>query len=393
MPIRRRLATTLRAAARAFPVVVLTGPRRSGKTTLLLSLAPQASYVLAEDPEVIARLRADPRTFLDDAGPPLILDEIQNVPEVLGHIRARVDKAPRATGRYFLTGSQEASLMRGVTESLAGRAAILHLLPFSTREKRSVSPFTGGFPEALARPHAAAVWFASYVQTYIERDVRAVTGIRDLALFRRFMALVASRVGQVLNLTEFAAPLGVSVPTVSSWLSILEATGLVLRVPPFYENFGKRLIKSPRLYFTDTGLVCHLLGIRSVSELERSPFIGPIFESFVVSEIAKLQIDRGERPELYTFRDQQGLEVDLIVPIGPSRLALIEAKSSRTARPEMAGPLERLDRSMRGYETKRFVIHRPTGETRHLRALKEGTMAVDMATLLKVLTPSPTRRL
>lgn len=385
MPTRRLLAREIRLAARNFPVVVLTGPRRSGKTTLLKSALKGATYHLAEDPEIVERIRADPRAFLDDAPLPLILDEIQNVPEILNHVRARVDASPRRTGRYFLTGSQEAPLMRGVTESLAGRAAVFQLLPFSTLESRKVDMFQGGFPEVVARPRVAGLWFSSYVQTYLERDVRAVTGIRDIALFRRFMSLVASRVGQPLRLTEFAAPLSVSVPTVTNWLSILEATGQILLVPPFYENFGKRLVKAPKLYFSDTGLACHLLGIRTREELSRSPFVGPIFESFIASEIAKAQLGHGRRKEIYCFRDHQGLEVDFVIPTGPARLALIEVKSSRTVKPDVAIPLERLQRNVKNYTTERFVVHRPSGDTQGMRALKEGTSAVDLKTLLRRL--------
>jgi uncharacterized protein len=241
----RLLAGELLRAARHFPALIVTGPRRAGKTTLLRRLFPHASYWLAEDPDMIARLRADPRGFLDDVRPPVILDEIQNVPEILSYVRTRIDAAPRRMGQWFLTGSQEAPLMRGVTESLAGRAAVFQLLPFSTLETPRVSLLRGGYPEVLARPTAAGVWFRSYLQTYLERDVRAVSAIRDLSTFRRFLALVASRCGQILNKTDLAAPLGVTVPTLSEWLSILEITGQILLIPPFFENFGKRLIKSP----------------------------------------------------------------------------------------------------------------------------------------------------
>src|SRR5207249_7271897 len=196
-----------------------------------------------------------------------------------------------------------APLMQGVTESLAGRAAVFSLLPLGSLETPKVTLLRGGFPEVLARPAAARTWFRSYIQTYLERDVRAVSAIRSLATFRRFLALLASRCGQLLNKTDLAAPLGVSVPTISAWLSILETTGQILLIPPFYENFGKRLVKSPKLYFTDSGLACHLLGINSNDELQRSPFLGPLFEGFVASEIFKQQVNDGRRRSLYYFRD------------------------------------------------------------------------------------------
>jgi predicted AAA+ superfamily ATPase len=271
--------------------------------------------------------------------------------------------------------------MRGVTESLAGRAAILHLLPFSTAESPRVSLRRGGYPEVVARPGAASLWFRSYVQTYLERDVRAVTGIRDLATFRRFLALVASRMGQLLNKTELAAPLGVSVPTVTQWLSILEVTGQILLVPPFFESFGKRLIKSPKLYFVDSGLACHLLGIETERALAASPFLGPLFEGFVAAEIAKTQTAAGRRPELYHFRDQQGLEVDLVVPTGHRKLLLIEAKASRTVRPGDAEPLVRLSRAVARYSVERLVVHRPGPSTAAGEALRPGVRAIGVEAL------------
>jgi predicted AAA+ superfamily ATPase len=308
----------------------------------LRKLFPKASYTLLEDPDVIARLRADPQGFLDGLALPAILDEVQNVPELLSYIRSRIDAKPRRTGQWFMTGSQEAPLMRGVTESMAGRAAILHLYPLSTTESAKVDLLHGGYPEAVARPKSSALWFSSYVQTYLERDVRAVTNVRDLATFRRFMALLATRHGQILNRSEFAGPLGVSVPTINQWLGVLETTQQLIIVPPFYDNLGKRLTKSPKIYFTDSGLACHLLGITSKSELERSPFLGALFEGFVAAEIVKRQVNAGERRELYHFRDEQGLEVDFLVPGRNGALTLIECKATRSPFPAMAGNLIKL---------------------------------------------------
>ncbi|MEW6688983.1 MAG: ATP-binding protein [Pseudomonadota bacterium] len=373
--VPRRITGELARAARAFPALILTGPRRCGKTTLLRRMFPGAGYALLEDPDVLARVRADPRGFLGELRPPVILDEIQNAPELLGYIRTRIDAAPRRRGQWLLTGSQEAPLMRGVTESMTGRAAVLHLMPLSLAESPRVSILLGGFPEALSRPADAQLWFRSYVQTYLERDVRAATSIRDLAAFRRFLGLLAARTGQVLNRTDIAGPLGVSVPTVGHWLSILELTGQILVVPPYHASFGKRLIKSPKIYIADPGLACHLLGVETRGELERSPFRGALFEGFVAAEIAKAQLARGRRRELYHFRDQQGLEVDFLVPDGGA-LLLVEAKATRTPVPAMAAPLLRLARAVRGREARCLIVHAEGAPTAAGGILAPGVRAV-----------------
>jgi predicted AAA+ superfamily ATPase len=224
--ISRKLGNIIQEASRDFPAVVVTGPRRAGKTTLLRQLFSKAQYVLLEDPDIQGRIRSDPRTFLEELRPPVVFDEIQNAPELLSYVRTLVDAAPRRMGQWLFTGSQEAPLMQGITESMAGRAAILQLLPFSVSETPKVNMLHGGFPEVLARPKSRGLWFASYLQTYLERDVRAITNVRDLVTFRRFLALLASRHGQILNKTDLAAPLGVSVPTIREWLHILEVTGI-----------------------------------------------------------------------------------------------------------------------------------------------------------------------
>jgi hypothetical protein len=376
--VHRDLEVPLQRAAKAFPAVVLTGPRRAGKTSLLRRLFPKAGYFLLEDPDVVARLRADPQGFLDAVGTPAILDEVQNVPEVFALVRTRIDREPRRVGRWLLTGSQEAPLMQGVTESMAGRAAVLQLYPLSARETSKVTLLRGGYPEVLARPASASLWFSSYLQTYLERDVRAVTAVRDLATFRRFLALLAARHGQVLNKTELAAPLGISVPTISQWLSVLEVTAQILIVPPFYENLGKRLIKSPKLYLADSGLACHLLGIESSAELAKSPFAGALFEGFVAAEIAKAQVNAGQRRELYHFRDEQGLEVDFVVPGRAGSLRLVECKAGRTVMPAMAAAMQRLADAARskpaGTRIDMYLVHQ--GSPHGLQTVAPGVKAL-----------------
>jgi len=377
--VERALTPEVRRAAGAFPAVLVTGPRRAGKTTLLQATFPKAGYYLLEDPDLVSRVRTDPRGFFDGLTPPVILDEIQNVPELLAYVRTRIDAAPRRMGQWLLTGSQEAPLMQGVTESMAGRVAVLQLLPFSTTESPKVTLLTGGYPEVLARPRTRALWFASYLQTYLERDVRAVTAIRDLATFRRFLALVASRTGQMLNRSDLAAPLGVTVPTISQWLSVLEITGQLMLVPPYFENFGKRLVKSPKVYFTDSGMACHLLGIETEAEIERSPFLGALWEGFVAAELVKQQLNAGHRRELYYFRDQQGLEVDFLMPAPEGAVWLIEARASRTAVPRMADGISRLASSVTR-PALRAVVYRPTRVD--TTALVPGVKAMSMSQLL-----------
>ena len=360
----------------AFPAVVLTGARRVGKTYLLKKMFPRADYVLLEDPAVVARVRSDPQGFLDELRLPVILDEIQNTPELFAYVRARIDGTGGEVkrGQWILTGSQESALMHGVTESMAGRAAILQLLPLSHEEYFKVDVLNGGFPEAMARPNTASLWFSSYVQTYIERDIRAMTAVRDIAVFRRFIAVLASRHGQVLNKTELAAPLGVSVPTITQWLSLLETTAQIFVIPPYFENLGKRLIKSPKLYIADSGLACHLLGIESVAAMKKSPFCGALFEGFVAAEILKWQVNAGRRRELYYFRDQQGFEVDFLVPRAGGGVAFIECKAGKTVLPPMASALRRaLDAwkmqhgSLDGVSA--WLIHQPAQDTRKSNAL------------------------
>jgi predicted AAA+ superfamily ATPase len=356
-------------------------------------LFPRASYVLLEDPDVQARARSDPRGLLEALRLPALFDEIQNVPELFAYIRTRIDENRSKAGQWLFTGSQEAPLMQGVSESMTGRAAILQLLPFSLAETDRAGILTGGYPEVIARPKGRDLWFSSYIQTYLERDVRAIVNVRDLATFRRFLALLASRHGQILNRTDLAAPLGVSVPTVSEWLHVLEITGQIIVVPPYFENFGKRLIKSPKIYVMDSGLLCHLLGITTQAELNRSPFLGAIFEGFVASEIIKCQVNRGRRKELYYFRDQQGLEVDFLFPRDKGGVWMVECKASKTILPAMARPIESLRHAMgKQAPIRSTVVHQKSTTAPPTRALAPEVEALDIDEFVDALRGRPSQR-
>jgi predicted AAA+ superfamily ATPase len=267
---------------------------------------------------------------------------------------------------------------------------VLQLLPLSSRESPRVTLLHGGYPEAVARPAHARLWFSSYLQTYLERDVRAITAVRDLATFRRFLALLATRHGQVLNRSALAAPVGVSVPTISQWLGVLETTAQILIVPPFYENLGKRLIKSPKIYISDSGLACHLLGIDTAAELAKSPFLGALFEGFIASEIVKTQVNAGSRRELYHFRDEQGLEVDFLVPGRGGSISLVECKAARTVTPAMAAAMERLAEAIRHRHPRKVpvamhLLHQAGGTGIRSTAVAPGIRAMPWPDFIKEL--------
>ncbi len=384
MAIIPRLVTPLlKRAAKSYPTVVVTGPRRAGKTTVLAHTFPGATVVPLDAPDVLAAVRADPRRFLDERRGVTILDEIQNAPELFAYLKERVDAEPRLKGRWLLTGSQEAPLMQRVSESLAGRAAVVGMLPLSAAESPKVSLLHGGFPEVVKRPRDRALWFESYLQTYLERDVRAVLNVRDLSTFRRFLSLLASRTGQMLNKADLAAPLGVTIPTIGEWIGVLEITGHLFVVPPYFENFGKRLVKTPKIVLADSGLACHLLGLTSSSEVERSPFKGALFEGYVAAEIVKSQLNKGQRRELYYFRDHQGLEVDFIFRQG-SQMCVVEAKTTSTPLPRDAANLAHLAGRFPS-PPRVLLVYRQGRQRAMTEAIAPGVRAVDVADFIRAL--------
>ena len=338
MMIDRDLTPKLLEAAQKSPSITLTGPRQSGKTTLCQVLFPQHPYATLEPRDVRAFATEDPRAFLAQFPDGAIIDEVQRVPDLLSYLQGVIDADP-TPGRWILTGSQNLSLLESVSQSLAGRTAVHHLLPLTRGEimrfqrypeSLEETLFTGSYPRIFDRDLNPADWLGSYVSTYIERDVRTVSNVGDLSAFQRFVELCAGRTSQLLNYASLAGDCGISQPSAKAWISILEASFVAFRLRAFHGNLRKRLVKMPKLHFYDTGLVCWLLGIRKPEELRSHPLRGPIFETWVVSEIAKHRINRGETRGLAFYRDRSGAEVDLVIE-HPSRVTLVEAKSSETA--------------------------------------------------------------
>jgi predicted AAA+ superfamily ATPase len=337
MPIPRKLERALREAARVYPVVTVTGPRQSGKTTLCRAVFGDRPYRSLEAPDVLAWVRDDPKGFLAEHRDGAVLDEVQNAPELLSWLQVEVDERPDP-GRFVLTGSQHFGLSAGIAQSLAGRTAVLQLLPPSLEELRAFPSrsedlvqtlWTGAYPRIHDRGVPPARWLSDYVATYVQRDVRQVTNVTDLAAFMTFVRLAAGRTGAELNFSALGADAGVSHNTARSWLSVLETSFLCHRLPPWHRNTRKQLVKTPKLHFFDSGLACWLLGIVEPEQLRHHPLRGAIFESWVVAEAYKALVHAGLEPRLFHWRETRGVEVDLLVdrPAGP---LLVEAKSGAT---------------------------------------------------------------
>ncbi|WP_111655446.1 ATP-binding protein [Isoalcanivorax indicus] len=335
--LERDLSSTLLRLAAGFPVIAVTGPRQSGKTTLVKDLFPEKPYVSLEDPEERAFAEDDPKGFLARFHEGAIFDEAQRWPALFSWLQGLVD-ADRQPGRFVLTGSQQFDLTAGVTQSLAGRVAMTRLLPLTLGElpdaqraamSADAALLRGGYPLLHTSNLRPADWFASYVASYVERDVRQVLKVRDLTSFQRFVRLCAGRTGQLLNLNALAGEAGIAQPTAKAWLSVMEASDLIFLLPPYHRNFGKRLVKTPKLYFVDVGLASWLLGIRDEATLALHPLRGALFETLMVSEFLKARYNNGEHGGLYFWRDNNGLEADLLFET-MGRLQPVEIKSGAT---------------------------------------------------------------
>lgn len=333
---KRMLTFELEEMAKSYPVVTVLGPRQSGKTTLVRYCFPQKPYISLEAIDIQELAKIDPRSFLEQYPEGAILDEIQRVPTLLSYIQLIVDEMPQK-GLFILTGSHQLELHQAITQSLAGRTALLTLLPMSLSElisagiELSLDGFllTGGYPRIYKDHLDPTKAYRNYFQTYVERDLRQLIQVKDLSQFQRFIKICAGRIGQLLNLEGVGNEVGVSSNTIKEWISILEASFIIFRLQPYYENFGKRIVKSPKIYFYDVGLAAYLLGIENISQMSRDPLRGHLFENYVVLELLKERLNKGLDPQLYFFRDSHGHEVDVVYHSG-SRLVPIEIKSSQT---------------------------------------------------------------
>lgn len=401
--IPRQLGAHVRKAANEFPAVVVVGPRQSGKTTLLQNLfGKQYSIISLEPPDVRLAAQYDPRGFLDLYPAPIVFDEIQYAPGLLPYIKERIDANRNKTGQYILTGSQNLLLMSQVTESLAGRTAVLKLMPLTRREAARMAEesfpwenvpisslpkqtsaklwgqiLRGSYPEPVSHPERdARLWQASYIQTYLERDVRNLRNIGDLTQFQVFLRALAARNAQILNLSDLARDVGVAVNTAKDWISILEASFQIIILRPYFANIGKRLIKSPKIYFTDTGLLCYLVGLRDAEHALAGPMGGAIFENWVIADIYKTFLHRGEEPAIYYWRTVADSEVDLILET-QSGLIPLEIKLSQTPRLEMAKELQAFRRDFMIKALPGYIVY--PGDT--VLPLGEGITALPLSRL------------
>ena len=359
--IEREIASKLKHLAATFPVVTIEGPRQSGKTTLAKMVFPEYAYANLEDGATRRLAERDPQSFFDKFPSPAIIDEIQRVPDLLSAIQSEVDRRG-GNGLFVLTGSHQPRLREGVSQSLAGRTALLTLLPFSIRELASAGialdrddyMFRGFLPAVYDRNQDPNDAYEAYYRTYVEKDVRQLINVSHQSEFELFIRLLAGRVGQIVNLEAMSGEVGVSATTLKEWLSVLEASFVVFRLQPYYNNFGKRFVKSPKIYFTDVGLAVHLLDISNPAQVARDPLIGGLFENLVVIEALKARLNKGARAGLYYLRGKSGSEIDLVVEES-RRIHGVEIKSSKTPDDSFAENMNKFIKSVASLESRSVI--------------------------------------
>lgn len=360
--INRIIEKKLKNLAKQYRVVTVIGPRQAGKSTLCKKAFPSKPYVNLEDPEQRALALNDPKALLNRYPNGCFIDEIQRAPELLSYIQVRVDADNAKAGMYILSGSHQILLMESISQSLAGRTAIVKLLPLSQIELKNYNTnlsideiiFKGSYPEIINKNLNPSEAYSFYVQTYLERDVRQIQAVRDLSLFQNFIKLLAGRSGQLLNMTALSNDLGVSENTIKNWLSVAEASFLAFKLKPYYKNLGKRITKTPKFYFYDTGLLCYLLGIKSSEQLRVHPLRGSIFETYIVSECLKYLWNNIEESNLYFYLDKV-LEIDLLADTA-SGPVLIEIKSAETFRKELVKKLFTARKRLKGIREDMYLI-------------------------------------
>ena len=365
--IPRSLTDTILEASRYFPVITLTGPRQSGKSTLYRHLFPSCPYLSLEDPDTRLMVESDPRGFLAQFGNEVIIDEIQNFPPLLSYIQGIVDGDRNK--RFYITGSSQFSLLKNVTQSLAGRSGVFELLPLSLSELTKKDElkhatvddliYKGFYPAIWSGENIPSLYYPAYVKTYLERDVRDLLRIKDFNAFHRFIRLCAARIGSIFNASELSNELGVAVNTINSWISVLQASYIISLLPPFYTNTRKRLTKSPKIYFTDTGLASYLLDIDSPELLNRDKMRGPLFENMIVIECLKVIYNKSKNDCIYFYRDSNRNEVDILIK-NKDKYDLIEVKSSKTFHPDFLKGITSFERAFPELAGQKHVIY--TGE-------------------------------
>lgn len=369
--IHRELEKTILEAAEYFPVITVTGPRQSGKTTMLRQLFPHLNYYSLENPDVRDLAMRDPVRFLHQHDEGMILDEVHNAPALLSYIQGIVDDKPEK--RFVLSGSSNFALLREVSQSLAGRSGVFELMPLSLSEltesgNEDVAPdvdtllYRGLYPAVCAKKNLPKFLYPSYIKTYLDRDVRQIVNVKDIVQFNTFLRLCAGRIGSVVNAMELANETGVSTKTIQSWLSVLTTSYVIFLLPPYYENTRKRLTKSPKLYFCDTGLACSLLGIESTAQMARDKMRGHLFENFVVAEFLKRRLNSGKEPNICFYRDSNMNEVDLIVD-NSTYIEAYEVKSAMTYHPDFERTLRKLPEWVNALVLRRAIVYTGDLET------------------------------
>lgn len=361
--VTRNIMPLLLKMAKKMPILSITGPRQSGKTTLAKMGFPDYDYVNLESPETRQAAIEDPKSFLRSHTKGLIIDEAQRLPHLFSYLQVLSDESGKP-GEYILSGSQNFLLLKNLSQSLAGRVFVSHLLPFSVQELRqanllpadlNVALYKGGYPRIYDKHIEPALFHPSYNQTYIERDIGGLINTNNINVFRKFMELLAGRTGQLINFSALSIEVGVDIKTIQSWCSILEAGFMVFFLRPFHKNYSKRLVKSAKVYFYDTGLACNLLGLSSASDIEKHWARGALFENFVVADCVKTFFNRGQRPPLYFWRDSKGLEIDLIID-GPSQIKAVEIKSGTTIHAGYFTHLEKFEK-LAGSPLSKYIVY------------------------------------